>query len=142
MDPVMHPDRSVPLKIRESAIHGSGCFAADRIRLGTIIGEYCGERIDLEEAVRRNDRLSEAYSHFILEVERNLFVDGAKWEGPLRFINHSCEPNCRVCSYEHRAYIVTIREIGVDEELTIDYCYDEEVREPCSCGSPGCRGYM
>ncbi len=137
-----HQNRSIPLYISESAINGSGCFAAGRIRIGTIIGEYCGERIDLEEAVRRNDRSSKAYSHYVLEIERNLFVDGAKWESPLRYINHSCDPNCRVCAYDHRAYIVTIREIGIDEECTIDYCYDEEVREPCTCGSPGCRGYM
>ena len=41
--------------VRQSHIHGRGVFAARRIRKGTRIVEYTGERIDNDEADRRYD---------------------------------------------------------------------------------------
>ena len=41
--------------VRRSQIHGRGVFAACRIRKGTRIVEYRGERIDNDEADRRYD---------------------------------------------------------------------------------------
>ena len=133
---------NVRLGVTESNIHGVGCFALSSIPSGTIIGEYCGERIDQEEAIRRNDKGSILHSDYVLEVEDNLFIDGAKWDGPIRFVNHSCDPNCRVYVHERRAYFVATKEISAGEEITMDYYLDEDVREPCICRSQLCRGYM
>ena len=40
-------------RVRSSRIHGRGVFAARRIRKGTRIIEYVGERVSHEEADRR-----------------------------------------------------------------------------------------
>ncbi len=57
---VRYPKRPLPVKqsnafceVRKSPIHGMGVFASRRIRKGTRIIEYIGERIDKEESNRR-----------------------------------------------------------------------------------------
>ncbi len=130
------------LRVILSEIHGNGCFASERVGEGEMIGEYSGEYIDLQEAIRRNTRSAEYYSDYILEVQDNLFIDGAGTESPLCFINHSCEPNCMVHVVGDRAFIVALRAIDNGEEITIDYNYDDDVREICKCGQKDCRGFM
>ena len=94
--------------------------------------------------------------------------DGMKVGGPTRFMNHSCEPNCRLftVSYNHadeRVYdlaFFTLEEIEPGVELTFDYkdeddrdiitdeMADEVEREKgyrpsrCLCGSEECRRYF
>ena len=128
--------------VRKSRIHGFGCFSMSLIPEMTLIAEYIGEVIDIDEAIRRNDRSSKDYSHYILTIDERLFIDGAHAGNKSRFINHSCQPNCGVLRVETRAFIVARRTIVCWEEFTIDYDYDVNVREPCSCGAPKCRGYI
>jgi len=128
--------------VRESKIHGFGCFSISLIPEITLIAEYIGEIIDIDEAIRRNDCSSKDYSHYILTIDERFFIDGAHAGNKSRFINHSCQPNCGVLRVETRAFIVARRTIVCWEEFTIDYDYDVNVREPCSCGAPKCRGYI
>ena len=128
--------------VRESKIHGFGCFSISLIPQMTLIAEYLGEIIDIEEAIRRNDRSSKHYSRYILTIDERLFIDGAHGGNKSRFINHSCQPNCSVVRIGAHAFIVAQRIIFRWEELKIDYDYDADVREPCSCGAPNCRGYI
>ena len=130
------------IKVDKSKIHGTGCYATTAIPRGQIVTEYVGELIDYAEAVRRNDKTHRNYSEYILEVKKNLFIDAARFENQARYINHSCEPNCIIKTIKNRAFIVSIRPIAPGEELTYDYMYDIECREPCFCGAPACRGYM
>jgi SET domain len=60
------------------------------------------------------------------------------------YINHSCDPNCGM---EDATRVVTIRDIGINEQITIDYAMVRNgtlVLEgdvfPCFCGSGSCRG--
>jgi SET domain-containing protein len=130
------------LVVAKSQIHGLGCYTKSDIPDDTIVGEYCGERIDSEEASRRNDQACDDYSEYILEADPGIYIDAAKYDGPIRYINHSCSPNCCILTLSRRAFISTIRDIKAGEELTMDYAYDEEVREPCSCRANNCRGYI
>ena len=94
--------------------------------------------------------------------------DGMDVGGPTRFMNHSCEPNCRIftVSYnhaDHRIYDIaffTIDDIPPGTELTFDYkdendrgiitdeMADAVEREhgyrpaQCLCGSESCRRYF
>lgn len=94
--------------------------------------------------------------------------DGMEVGGPTRFMNHSCDPNCRIftVSYNHadpRIYEIAffaIEEILPGTELTFDYKdendrgiitdekADEVEREQgyrparCLCGSKQCRRYF
>jgi hypothetical protein len=143
-NPVSNFDVSVYSKVlvRKSRIDGLGCFAISLIRQETLIAEYLGEIIDIEEAIRRNDRSSKHYSRYILTIDEKLFIDGAHAGNKSRFINHSCQPNCSVVRVGAHAFIVAKGIIFRWEELTYDYDYDPDVREPCSCGAPNCRGYI
>jgi hypothetical protein len=69
---------------------------------------------------------------------------------PLRFLNHSCDPNCELFYWfdedgslqEDRLWLQTIRSINAGDELLIDYCWPADAAIPCRCGVPGCRGWI
>jgi len=130
------------IRTQESKIHGLGCFAGSAIPCGQVIVEYVGEVIDHAEAVRRGVKISQDFSEYILEVSNDVYIDGSHGGNESRFINHCCEPNCRLRRVGDRVFFVAGRPISEGEELTIDYAFDTVVREPCSCGARNCRGYM
>lgn len=70
---------------------------------------------------------------------------------PFGYANHSCTPNCQFEVEENHdergrkltptLVFWTIQEIGVGEELTIDYGWPVSVAKVnCQCGSAKCRG--
>jgi SET domain-containing protein len=137
--------------VRNSHIHGRGVFAARRIRKGTRIVEYTGERIDNDEADRRYDETDMKRHHtFLFTLDKNTVIDGAiaRGGGDASYINHSCEPNCEAVITGRRIYIHALQTIQPGEELAYDYQYertgenDEELEKfyLCRCGAPGCRG--
>ena len=134
--------QTFPLRVAESQIHGMGCYATAPIPSEQRIIEYIGELIDYDEAVRRTDKNDKNHSEYILEVQDNIFIDAARAGNEARFINHSCDNNCYIESDGNRAYIVSLRDIAVGEELTFDYLFADEYREPCYCGAQTCRGFM
>ena len=137
-------------KVRSSAIAGRGAFATERIRKGTRIIEYLGERISHSEADRRypEDDPSEIVLLFV--VDKRTVVDAAVDGNEARFINHSCDPNCEPVIAKRRIFIEAIRTIEPGEELTYDYNLTREKGDgaqaernyACHCGSPNCRGTM
>jgi SET domain-containing protein len=136
-------------ELRPSSIQGRGAFALRRIRKGTRIIEYTGERIDDDEADRRYDDDAMARHHtFLFAVKKNVVIDAAVGGNDARFINHSCEPNCEAVIYGVEVWIEAARTIQPGEELCYDYKYerDGEADESwdrlyvCRCGAPGCRG--
>ncbi|KAL8644142.1 MAG: hypothetical protein Q9210_007404, partial [Variospora velana] len=94
--------------------------------------------------------------------------DGMHVGGPTRFMNHSCDPNCRLftASYNHSdenlydLAFFTLEEIPAGTELTFDYkdeddrsiiTYDQALEverrdgympQKCLCGAPECRRYF
>src|SRR6266571_6539666 len=75
---------------RSSLIHGRGGFAKQKIRQGSQVIEYVGERIDKAESLRRCEQNNE----FIFSLNESQDLDGNVPWNPARFINHSCAPNC------------------------------------------------
>lgn len=136
--------------ICRSGIHGRGIFATRKIRKGTRIIEYIGERIDKAESNRRGLALFEASqrtggaSVYIFEVTDEWDLDGNKPNNPARLINHSCDPNCEMVNEDNRLYLFALRDIVRGEELSFDYGYDvaHYLDHPCRCGSPQCVGYI
>lgn len=136
-------------KIRRSRIQGRGAFALRRIRAGTRIIEYTGERISHAEGDRRYDDDTMGRHHtFLFTLDSRRVVDAAVNGNDARFINHSCAPNCEAVIEGGRIYIEAIRTIQPGEELVYDYQYEraadateeDERRYPCRCGAPNCRG--
>ncbi len=137
--------------VRRSRIHGRGVFAARRIRKGTRIVEYEGERISNREADRRYDDTKMKRHHtFLFTLDKKTVVDGAisAGGGDASYINHSCDPNCEAIISDKRIYIHAKRTIEPGEELAYDYQYertgenDDELEKFyfCRCGAPNCRG--
>jgi SET domain-containing protein len=139
------------VEVRNSAVHGFGVFATQRIVQRTRIIEYLGERISHREADSRYDGHDETDNHtFLFNVDRGLVIDAGVEGNEARFINHSCEPNCESVIEHRRVYIEALRDIEPGEELSYDYQIGRERGDPpnideiyaCRCGMPGCRGTM
>ena len=123
---------------RSSDIHAAGCFTLEDIPKGTVVLEYTGERISKEEGDRRYDGRSFTYLFGI--GSGKVVIDG---HGMAMFVNHSCNPNCKVDEVDGRIFIRTLRRLREGEELTYDYwLYDGDDEAPCYCGSKRCRGSM
>ena len=75
---------------------------------------------------------------YAIQFERYRWRDG-KIDGIVRYIDHSCEPNCGV---KNLFVIVAMRDIEAREEITWDYAMteDSDFRMECKCGNPSCRG--
>ncbi len=138
-------------EIRPSPIAGQGAFALKAIPKGTRIIEYLGERISQDEADRRYDDTTVPHPHVLLfTVDARTAIDAGVGGNEARFINHSCEPNCRAITHKGRVYIWSLRAISRGEELTYDYNLTREgineedayTRYGCHCGTPSCRGTM
>ncbi len=139
------------IKVRRSKVHGQGVFALKRIRKGTRIIEYVGDRISHARANRRYDDHDENDNHtFLFAVDRNVVIDATVDGNDSRFINHSCDPNCESNIENRRVFIDAIRTVEVGEELNYDYQIGRERDDPpnvdqiyaCRCGAKTCRGTM
>jgi len=180
---VVQKGRKVPLTIFKTANRGWGLRCKEDLVRGEFIDTYLGEVITNQEAdLRESQTNGLSKSSYLYSLDKfvgddpNLtydncyVVDGEKMGGVTRFINHSCEPNCRqfTVSYNKhdlRVYdlaFFALEDIPAGRELTFDYVdpneeeEDEIVRKReeaandpnnidkirCNCGAARCRGYL
>lgn len=132
---MVHPDSE--LRFVNDTI-GYGVFATRRILKGT----FTWVRDDLDQIVppgfdARLPPLLAALLHKYSYLEprgRVLCWDHA------RFINHSCDANCRSTGFDLE---VAIRDIEPGEQITDDYgSLNVDYEFACACGAPGCRGLI
>ncbi len=145
---VTRPDM---IQVRRSRLHGRGVFALRRIRRGTRIIEYLGDRVSHREADERYRHKAADDNHtFLFIVDRGVVIDAGANGNDARFINHSCDPNCESTIEDRRVFIEAIRTIQPGEELCYDYQIGRDRHDPpnvdeifaCRCGARGCRGSM
>lgn len=140
-------DRSPPLRsspaslrhlVRIGPTHvGRGVFARRQIAADVVIGEIFGAHLDEHPED----------SSYVMELPSSKLLDPAP---PLRFVNHSCDPNCEIFYWEpepgevqeDRLWLQTIRPIEPGEELLIDYAWPADAAIPCRCGAATCRGWI
>jgi histone-lysine N-methyltransferase SUV39H len=162
--------RKIEVEIFKTASgRGWGLRCNQALHQGQFIDTYRGEIITDEEADRREKSSSKAKGSYLYSLDKfaetedlkhlPYVVDGEFMGGPSKFINHSCDPNCRqyTVSYnKHDPYVYQIalfacRDIAAYEELTFDYLDKEEGGEivdpgegaiPCLCGAPNCRKWL
>jgi len=137
--------------IRPSPIQGRGAFAARRIRTGTRIIAYTGERLTPPAADARDDDDRGEHPHVLLfTVDQRTVSDAGVGGNEARYFNHSCAPNCEAVTENRRVYLEALRTIAAGEELTYDYQLERggwhtaewERRYACRCGAATCRGTM
>ncbi len=178
----MQKGRRVPLTIFKTPNRGWGVKCDEDLIQGEFIDTYLGEIITNEETDRREDASSKEKQSYLysldkfvgdvpdLTTENCYVVDGQHMGGATRFINHSCEPNCRqyTVSYNkndpmtYDLAFFAIEDIPAGVELTFDYQDKDEMEEldaialreaalrdpanagkqSCNCGTRKCRGFL
>lgn len=134
------PYQKFDVVVKPSAIDGHGVFAAQPIGAQKKIGEIRGESVSIEEArirATRHERI------MIVELSPKRAIDFSKSADPMRFTNHCCRPNARLCIDYGRVEFYALRDIAVGEEVTVDYGQTHHAgRRACRCGAAGCRGAL
>jgi uncharacterized protein len=139
------------IEVRNSPIHGYGVFARRRIRKGSNVVEYLGDRVSHDEADSRYAGKDPHDSHtFLFTVDRRTVIDGGSNGNEARFINHACEPNCESTILNRRVFIQAVRTIQPGEELAYDYLIQRDPGDypnvdrifACRCSAARCRGSM
>ncbi|KAK8681786.1 hypothetical protein V6N13_054187 [Hibiscus sabdariffa] len=128
---------------------GFGLRMLENISAGHFLIEYVGEVLDMQAyEARQKEYASRGQRHFYFMTLNGSEVIDAYVKGNLgRFINHSCDPNCRTEKWMVNGEICiglfALRDIKKGEELTFDYNYVRvfgAAAKKCHCGSPHCRG--
>lgn len=126
--------------VQASTIDGQGAFADEAIPPRLKIGEIRGESITVQQARIRATRTERI---MIVELSDKKAIDFSQSADPMRYTNHSCRPNARLCIRQGRVEFYALRAIGVGEEITVDYGETHhEGRLRCRCGVAGCRGNL
>ncbi|MDO9459421.1 MAG: SET domain-containing protein [Alphaproteobacteria bacterium] len=126
--------------VAPSRIDGQGAFAAEAIPARRKIGEIRGESISVADARIRATRSERI---MIVELSTRRAIDFSRSADPMRYTNHSCQPNARLCISQGRVEFYALRAIASGEEITVDYGETHhEGRLTCRCGAPGCVGKL
>ena len=117
-----------------------GVFAGEPILARRKIGEIRGERMSVEAARIRATRYERI---MVVEVSPHEAIDFARSTDPMRFTNHGCEPNARLCIRQGHVEFYALRAIEPGEEITVNYgATHHEGRLACRCGAPSCIGWL
>ncbi|KJX99997.1 SET domain-containing protein [Zymoseptoria brevis] len=179
--------RRVPLIIFKTPDRGWAVKCGIALQQGQFIDTYLGEVITSEETDNREANAGQEKASYLYSLDKFVgdpvpgegtvltsddcyVIDGQHWGNVTRFINHSCEPNCRqyTVSYDKNNILLynlaffAYTDIPAGTELTFDYMdkdemevedailYREQIlsdpanegRVRCNCGSIKCRGVM
>lgn len=123
------------IRVVRSQIHGYGVVAARPFAEGDEICDVDGV------TWKDGDGVDDRYS---LWIDHGLYFDMVD---QTRYINHSCEPNVRLCKGvtddgQAWARIIALKSIAIGEEVSYDYAFPAHLAEPCRCGSEQCRGLI
>ena len=143
------------IQVRRSGVHGKGVFALQPIPAGERIIEYKGQIISWPEALKRHPHNPDEPNHtFYFHLDEQYVIDAAVDGNTARWINHSCDPNCKAEQVDDespgRVFIKALRKLRPGEELFYDYGlilderYTPKLKRDyaCRCGSKACRQTM
>jgi SET domain-containing protein len=125
------------LDLRKSAIHGTGVFTTDCISKHSVISKVNVVREITEEHPLDPDK-DELFHHCHWYPDGTTVLVGK----PHCYLNHSCEPNTFFHTVNKVTYLISMRDIQEDDELTLEYSlcnFRGQVWE-CKCGSLNCLG--
>lgn len=111
--------------IKDSSLHGFGLFATDGIKTGQILYLFDGQIVSDDDYEKIESLLAEQmgpYKNYIF-MECNHLASNTllvrNFRTKYSYINHSRSPNVEI-NY-HPMRLVSLKNIEVGEELTIDY---------------------
>jgi SET domain-containing protein len=111
---------------KDSSRNGIGVFADAHIRTGEAVIVFQGQQVhgkDLPEPY-----IEDKY----VQIGPDLYIGPSG--GLDDFVNHSCDPNCKLDCQTFE--LVAMRNIEAGEEITFDYCLTikDDWRIECHCG--------
>ena len=158
---------------------GCGVVCDRTIKAGEHLLIYFGELISTDETNRRINNIYERRNlNYILTIKEHIInnngiddivmvtnIDATSHGGLARFVNHSCNPNCRIDMIRTERTLlgipclVAIKLISIGEQLTFDYSYGQDnddtfsvkkmrsykfcpSKTTCHCRSRYCRGKL
>lgn len=141
---------TIPVERCVTKNKGLGIRCIQHIPNGTYIMEYTGEVISLNECkIRMQTVYKNDSNYYCLHLEKNKVIDATRMGGECRFVNHSCNPNCKIEKWIvnglPRMALFAIRDIQAGEELTFDYKFlpfNPECNQICKCESKNCRSLI
>ncbi|KAL3472630.1 hypothetical protein BJX99DRAFT_235044 [Aspergillus californicus] len=141
---------NVGVEVIKTPDRGYGVRSNRTFEPNQIIVEYTGEIITQAECEKRMRTLyKKNQCYYLMYFDQNMIIDATR--GSIaRFVNHACEPNCRmekwtVAGKPRMALFAGDRGIMTGEELTYDYNFDpysQKNVQQCRCGSEKCRGIL
>jgi uncharacterized protein len=121
-----------------SGIAGRGVHATEPIARGEVVAVKGGHIVDRSVAANLPEAIRD--SAFPIAADLSLAaLTQNEFDGVMMLVNHSCEPNTGMGG---NVLLVSMRDIGVGEELTIDYILflsDPDFTMECHCGAATCR---
>ena len=131
---------------------GWGLITVNGVKRGDLVQEYVGEIIDGKEKEERLKAFSRDHPNdpnfYVMHLEPGWYIDAREVANMARFINHSCDPNCKLVptnvSGHIRVAIMCIKDVAPGEFLSYDYQFDTKDGDKfiCRCGAENCRGTM
>lgn len=115
-----------------------GVFTDRAFNTNDVVTKFHGQSLTLEEVKKLPlDKQSN-----VLQIGDNNFLNLEKETS--YFINHNCNPNCFIKAVVNSAFLVALRPIDKNEEITFDYSITstdipQEWSMPCSCHKYQCR---
>lgn len=140
----------VGVEVIKTSDRGYGVRSNRGFKPNQIIMEYAGEIITEDECERR---MTEVYKdnecYYLMSFDQNMIID-ATTGSIARFVNHSCNPNCRMIKWivsgqPRMALFAGDKPIMTGDELTYDYNFDPfsaKNVQKCLCEEPNCRGVL
>ena len=135
--------------VRRSPIHGRGLFARTPYTPGDLVGEYQGRLIDVsEEGETSSAAIDDPAYTLLFAIDETHTIDAGVNGNSIRFMNHSCEPNCEATVDGAQVFVHAVTTIRPGEELSYDYnlrpgdASDWFEEYACRCGSKNCRRTM
>ncbi|KAK4869810.1 hypothetical protein LT330_005534 [Penicillium expansum] len=141
---------NIGVEVIKTADRGYGVRSNRSFDPNQIIVEYTGEiltQLECEKRMRTVYKNNECY--YLMYFDQNMIIDATR--GSIaRFVNHACEPNCRmekwtVAGKPRMALFAGDRGVSTGEELSYDYNFDPYSNknvQQCRCGSANCRGFL
>jgi len=128
------------VEVRSSTIDGQGVFATEAIPPRLKIGEIRGESLSVAQARIRATRSERI---MMVEISAKKAIDFSKSSDPMRYTNHSCQPNARLTIRGGRVEFYALKPIAPGDEITVNYGETHhEGRLVCRCGAVGCVGRL
>ena len=133
-------------RVKKSNIdrNGKGLYATKDIKEGTRIIDYVG-KIITKKQTEESERFDNSKPIYLFNLNNRYDLDGDLKSNIARLINHSCSNNCDYEGKGLKLWVVAIKNIKRNEELTCDYgfSYDSDYKQfPCKCSSKNCVGFI